>query len=188
MGEHGLWWKNCMYEQSSRVPLVISWPKRWRGGQRRRGASSHVDLVKTVAEIAGAPTSEDWNGTSMLHWLDKHDTSWKDFAVSEYYAHNTASGYVMARAGNWKYVYHTVIDKEHPAERELYNLSTDPHEFNNLAQMRQHEERMKAVHTRMVREIAGDPDETEQRSRYQLNRGYNRPDPRPAGTGVNEEG
>ncbi len=124
----------------------------------------------------------------MLHWLDKHDTSWKGFAVSEYYAHNTASGYVMARAGNWKYVYHTVIDKEHPAERELYNLSTDPHEFNNLAQMRQHEERMKAVHTRMVREIAGDPDETEQRSRYQLNRGYNRPDPRPAGTGVNEEG
>jgi len=183
MGEHGMWWKNCMFEQSSRVPLVISWPERWRGGQRRQGASSHMDLVQTVADIAGARTPGDWNGASMLHWMDHGSARWKDYAVSEYYAHNTASGYVMVRSGDWKYVYHTIIDKDHPAERELYNLAADPGEFTNLAALPEHRQRIEAMHRLMVREVEGDPDETEQRSRYQLSRGYRRTDPRPQGSG-----
>jgi choline-sulfatase len=182
MGEHGMWWKNCMFEQASRVPLVISWPKRWSGGQRRRGASSHVDLVQTVAEMAGAHTPADWNGKSMLHWMDHGSAAWKDQAVTEYYAHNTASGYVMLRSGDWKYVYHTVIDKDHGAERELYNLSSDPAEFTNLASLPQHAARIAEMHKAMVKEVGGDPDETEQRSRAELSRGYNRTDPPPAGT------
>jgi choline-sulfatase len=188
MGEHGMWWKNCMYEQSSRVPLVISWPERWRGGQRREGASSHVDLVQTIAAIAGAHTPEDWNGESMVHWMDHPQTAWKDHAISEYYAHNTASGYIMSRSSNWKYVYHTVIDKDHPAERELYNLSVDPGEFTNLACKSEYIERMKAMHQCMIKEVGGDPDETEQRSRRQLAVGYQRSDPRPAGTQLTAEG
>lgn len=188
MGEHGMWWKNCMFEQSARVPLVISWPKRWRGGQRRKGASSHMDLVQTVAEFAGAHTPDDWNGQSMLRWMDRGSTQWKDYAVSEYYAHNTASGYVMLREGDWKYVYHTVIDKDHPAERELYNLSTDPQEFTNLAAQPEHNARMEAMHKLLVKEVEGDPDETEQRSRFQLSRGYNRPDKQPEGTVLDREG
>jgi choline-sulfatase len=181
MGEHGMWWKNNMFEQSSRVPLIISWPKRWAGGQRRVGASSHVDLVQTVAEIAGGHTPADWNGESMVPWMDHKRHAWKDHAISEYYAQNTASGYVMSRSGDWKYVYHTVIDKDHPAERELYNLVSDPQEFTNLASLPEHQARIKSMHERMVKVVGGDPDETEQRSRTQLERGYTRSDPRPAG-------
>lgn len=188
MGERGLWWKNCMYESSSRVPLVISWPERWRGKQRRKGATSHVDLVQTVAEIGGAHTPDDWNGHSMVRWMDRASTSWRDRAVSEYYAHNTASGYAMLRAGDWKYVYHTVIDKDHPAERELYNLSTDPHEFTNLAGLPEHKTRIEAMHKDLIKEVGGDPDETEQRSRYQLSRGYTRTDQRPNDTVLGGEG
>ena len=40
MGEHGLWWKNCMYEHAARVPLVVSWPRRWTGSQQRTEACS----------------------------------------------------------------------------------------------------------------------------------------------------
>lgn len=188
MGEHGLWWKNCMFEQSARVPLVISWPKRWGGGQRRAGASSHLDLVQTIAAIGGGQTAGDWNGQSMLPWLDNARQHWKDYAVSEYYAHNTASGYVMARDGEWKYTYHTVIDRDHPAQRELYNLKSDPQEFTNLANRPEQHTRIEAMHRRLLREVGGDPDETEQRSRHQLARGYMRTDPRPAPNGVPDVG
>lgn len=187
MGEHGLWWKNCMFEQSSRVPLVISWPKRWAGSQRRVGASSHFDLAQTVAEIGGGHTPDDWNGESMVPWMDNRHHAWKDYAVSEYYSHNTASGYVMSRSGQWKYVYHTVIDKDHPAERELYNLASDPAEFHNLAALPEHQHLIKAMHERMVKEVGGNPDDTEQRSRFQLARGYARTDPRPANAAGGED-
>ena len=50
-GDHGLWWKCCMYESSTRVPLIISWPRQFPGDQRRKGACSLLDLVKTIAVI-----------------------------------------------------------------------------------------------------------------------------------------
>lgn len=180
MGEHGMWWKNCMFDPATRVPLIISWPQRWSGGQRRAGASSHLDLVQTVVDIAGGRTPGEWDGDSMLPWLDSAGYNWKDYAVSEYYGRNTASGYVMAREGKWKYTYHNVIDKDHPAQHELYNMATDPQEFTNLAYLPEHKARVERMHIRMVREIGGDPDETEQRARYQLARGYDRTAPRPS--------
>jgi len=187
MGEHGMWWKDCMFEQSTRVPLIISWPQRWKPGQRRSGASSHVDLVRAVAAIAGGHTPGDWNGDSMLPWLDDPRHSWKDYAVSEFYAHNIASGYVMAREGEWKYTYHTVIDKDHPAQHELYNMVSDPREFTNLANRPEYRARVEAMHKRIAKEVGRDPDATEQRARYQLARGYNRTDSKPPLTGVMAE-
>lgn len=106
MAEHGLWWKNCMYDQAARVPLIVSWPGRWKGGQRRSLASGHVDLVKTIIDIGGGKTPADWNGDSMVPWLDRAKHPWKDQACSEYYAKLIAHGFAMIRTGKWKYVYH----------------------------------------------------------------------------------
>jgi hypothetical protein len=47
---------------------------------------------------------------------------------------------------------------------------------------------MEAMHKLLVKEVEGDPDETEQRSRFQLSRGYNRPDKQPEGTVLDREG
>ncbi|HEX2971708.1 MAG TPA: sulfatase/phosphatase domain-containing protein [Tepidisphaeraceae bacterium] len=174
-GEHGLWWKNCMYEQSARVPLIVSWPKRWKGGQRRTGACSLVDLVQTIADMAGAKTPADWDGDSMLLYMDNARTHWKDMAVSEYYAHNIVSGFVMIRRGSWKYVYHTRLDETHGPERELYDLKNDPGEFTNLANLPEHQERIEAMHTALVKELGEDPEITEVRSRADQAKGYGRP-------------
>ena len=40
MGEHGLWWKNVMFDSAARIPLIVSWPPRWPGGARRTGVCS----------------------------------------------------------------------------------------------------------------------------------------------------
>jgi choline-sulfatase len=104
-GDHGLWWKNCMYEHGARVPLIVSWPARWAGGQRRTEACSLVDLVQTLAELGEAELPADCDGESLLPWPDEPGLSWKDRAVSEYYSHPICSGFQMLREGEWKYVY-----------------------------------------------------------------------------------
>jgi choline-sulfatase len=174
MGEHGLWWKNAMFEHAARVPLIVSWPARWKGGQRRLGACSLVDVVQTIAQIGGAEVPKDWNGDSMVKWLDGPQARWKDKAVSEYYAHNIASGYAMIRMGRFKYVYHTPADASHPAQRELYDLEADPGEFHNLAGDPSHKDRVEKMHAALVAEIGEDPDKTELRCRSDCRRGYRR--------------
>ena len=140
-----------------------------------------MDLVKTLVDIGGGHTPDDWNGDSMLDWLDDPKHAWKDYAVSEYYGHNIGSGYAMSRSGNWKYTYHSRIDEAHPAQRQLFDLSSDPQEFTNLADRPENAQLVAKMHRRMVKEVGGDPDETEQRLRVQLAQGYRRTDNKPGG-------
>lgn len=176
MGEHGLWWKNCMYESAAHVPLIVSYPPLWKGGQRRTQVCSLVDVVQTIADICGGKTPEDWNGHSMVPLLESGQAEWKNSAVSEYYAHNIASGYTMYRVGPYKYVYHTRPDETHPPQRELYNLDEDPDEFHNLAKNSEHAERVAGMHAALVAEVGENPDDTEQRCRADYAKGYGRPE------------
>jgi choline-sulfatase len=172
MGEHGLWWKNAVYEQPTHVPLIVSYPARWAGGQRRAGACALVDVVQTIADLGGAKVPADWNGNSMVPWLDRADVAWKDRAVSEYYAHLIASGYAMIRSGQYKYVYHTAADAEHPAQRELYDLKADPGEFHNLAALPEHKALIVKLHAALVKEVGEEPEATERQCRAEIAKGY----------------
>ncbi|MFD0893998.1 sulfatase-like hydrolase/transferase [Luteolibacter ambystomatis] len=165
MGEHGLWWKNCLYDCGARVPLIVSWPKRWQGGQQRTGACGMVDLVQTIAALGGVKTPDDWKGSSMVPWLDDSRFAWKDLAVSEYYAGYISSGIAMIRQGKWKYVYHTRADQTHGPERELYDMESDPKEMHDLASDPEQGSRMEAMHKALVKEIGEDPEKTEARWR-----------------------
>ncbi len=133
-----------------------------------------MDVVQTIAELGGADVPGDWNGESMVRWLDAPRTKWRDLAVSEYYGHNIASGNVMIRMGKYKYVYHTAADANHAAERELYDLQADPGEFDNLAGRKRYKKRVRAMHAVLVKEIGEQPDKTEQRCRADYARGYSR--------------
>ncbi len=171
-GDHGLWWKNNMFEHSARVPLIVRWPGRWAGGQRRAGACSLVDLTQTIADLAGAETPADWDGDSLLPLLDDAEAPWKDRAVCEYYGHNIASGFAMLREGRYKYVYHARMDDDHGPERELYDLEADPGEWTNLAADPAHRERVEALHRTLVAELGRSPDEAEAECRADYALGY----------------
>jgi choline-sulfatase len=131
-----------------------------------------VDVVQTVAGLGGADAPEDWDGDSMLPLLDDPKHGWKDFAVSQYYGHNIASGYAMIRSGQWKYVYHTPPRDDMQPERELYDIAADTGEFRNLAADPSQRDRIADLESRLVLELGEHPDETEQRSRAELAIGY----------------
>lgn len=173
-GDHGLWWKNCMYEHGARVPLIVSWPARWAGGQRRTQVCSLVDVVQTIAALSGTACPDDWDGDSLLDLLDDPGAAWKDRAISEYYSHPIASGFAMLREGPWKYVHHTAPDEAHPAQRELYHLPDDPREWNNLADDPAQAERIASMHSALVAELGEEPQLTEARCRADYAAGYDR--------------
>ncbi|MCX6624601.1 MAG: sulfatase-like hydrolase/transferase [Acidobacteria bacterium] len=175
MGEHGLWWKNCTYEQAAHVPLICRWPARWKGGQRREAACSLVDVAQSIAAIGKARVPADWNGASLLPWLDQPATKWRDLAISQYYGHNIASGYAMLRTGPWKYTYHSSPDAKHGPERELYRLDQDPQEFKNLAGKPEFRAEVDRLHKTLVDELGEHPDDSEARCRRQDATGYGTP-------------
>ena len=78
----------------------------------------------------------------------------------------------MLREGPSKYIYHTAADPEHGPEKELYNLETDPNEFDNVACDPVHAEQLRCMHQRLVDELGESPEVTEQRCRAEYARGY----------------
>jgi choline-sulfatase len=129
MGEHGLWWKCTYYEGSSRVPFIVSWPKRFEPG-RRTAITSLVDLTRTVVDLAGCKVDEtDLDGRVLTGLLDGSEQDEGGVAFSEYHAHGTDRPSRMVRRGDFKLCYY------HDEPLELFNVVEDPGELMNLAEI-----------------------------------------------------
>ena len=156
-GEHGLWRKMSFYEQSSRVPLQISWPGVVEGGQRMSGVTSLVDVTATILDMVGMSREElafwDIDGDSLLALMRGETGEWKDEAFAEHLAHGTDRAMAMVRQGKWKLCY----NHGDPPEFELYDLESDPGEFTNLADDPDHRETRERLFERVLEEW-GDPD------------------------------
>ncbi|NRA37722.1 MAG: sulfatase-like hydrolase/transferase [Planctomycetes bacterium] len=163
-GDHDLWWKNCVYDHGARVPMIVSWPARWAGGQRRTEACSILDVVQGIAELAGTTCHDDWDGDSIIPLFDNAEHKWKDQALVEYYGHNRCSGITMFRQGPWKYVYHSAFDNEFPAQYELYNMHEDPQETHNRVHDDDCQEIRQRLHQGMLDELGEHPDDIQLRS------------------------
>ncbi len=129
LGERGLWYKMSFLEPSAHVPLLIWSPKRFKP-RRVREPVGLADLLPTLADIAhgtSLPLARKVDGRSLLPLLegaaeDADATCW-----GEYLAEGTVSPMYMLRRGPWKFV-HAPTDPD-----QLFNLSDDPLELNNLA-------------------------------------------------------
>ena len=166
LGEHGLWRKMNFYEQSARVPLQFSWPGMIDGGQRFGGAVSLVDVTATVLEMADVDQTTrsimNLDGVSLLRQMTGAQADQRDEAFVEHLAHGTDRPRAMVRQGQWKLSYsHNRISPD----LELYNLRTDPGEFDNLANDGVHTAVQRRLTSRIV-EIWGDPDQLDRRIRH----------------------
>lgn len=134
LGERGLWWKQTLYDQSTKVPLIMSMPGYLPQGDRRTQIVNLIDLVPTLLEIANADPLPNCDGNSFLNVLKSNNASWIDTTVSEYYsdglspwAGSEPQAHRMVRVGRWKYIYY------HGFPPQLFDLETDPGENTDLA-------------------------------------------------------
>lgn len=130
LGEHGgLWRKHTQFEESTRVPLIVRAPGV-RGGATTEALVELVDLYPTLADLAGLPPADGLEGTSFRPVLEDPARPWKSAVFSE--ARRTAHGSSI-RTARYRYTEWAPLSGDGPVERELYDLETDPHEFDNLA-------------------------------------------------------
>lgn len=126
LGNHGFWGKSTMYEESARIPLILS----GEGVPTNRVCNtlvSIVDAYPTIVEAAGSTLDEheqELPGRSLLGIAaDEHiDRT----VLSEYHAIGSITGMFMIRKGKWKLVHY---EGESP---QLFDLDADPEEACDL--------------------------------------------------------
>lgn len=129
-GGHGMIDKHfIMYEDVTRVPLMMRWPGRIRSGGRCDAFVAHaIDLASTFCEVAGLPIPETFRGKSLLPLMKGGADNGRQDIFSTY--HGNQFGLYsqrMVRDRQWKYVWNAT------AEDELYDLQNDAGELRNLA-------------------------------------------------------
>ena len=121
-GEKQRWRKMALWEESTRIPLIVSYPTVLPSGREVESAVSLVDLYPTLLELAGLPPpGHELDGQSLLRALDGGDAAGERFAMSIW-----GEGNVAIRNARWRYIRYA------KGGEELYDHAGDPMEHTNL--------------------------------------------------------
>lgn len=114
-----------MYEETTKIPLMIKPPKGSPTGIRS-GLASTVDIYATIMEIAGYDQQSYQAGHSLLPVLEDPEKQVRTYAVCESIgAFPLIGDQRMYREGKWKYIFNC------GGSDELYDLESDPYEMQN---------------------------------------------------------
>lgn len=138
--------KGYTYEGGIRVPMIASWHGQIAPNSESDHISAFWDVMPTFCEIAGIDAPEDTDGISFLPELTGNKQLKHEFLYWEYPA---SGGQQAVRMGEWKAIRKNIFKGN--MELELYNLTQDIKEENNIASnqpqiVKQMEEIMKREH------------------------------------------
>ena len=134
LGEHGgLWHKMTLFEEATRVPLLVAAPGVKPGTSSPRLVEL-VDLYPTLVELCQLPAVAGLEGQSFVPLLSKPDRPWKKGAFSVVGRGGDAGKPLdprqlgrTIRTEQWRYT------KWHDGRAELYDHESDSRELDNLA-------------------------------------------------------
>ncbi|MBT5059445.1 MAG: sulfatase-like hydrolase/transferase [Gemmatimonadetes bacterium] len=161
MGDHGILGKTVMYEESTRVPLLLRAPMLEAPPRHIDGNASHIDLVPTLLDLMECEAPDHLQGVSRVPVLrGEEDLSEEDIFIQW----NGADGHPRASMGEAEInqsmgePLRTVISADRwklnvytQGPGELYDLTSDPHEIHNLFNSSEHTNRRHDLHHRIRR-------------------------------------
>ena len=157
-GDHGMLEKRSMYDESSRVPLIIRAPKISTEKRVVSGNFGHVDLVPTLLELLGLEVPEGLDGKSVAKVLESEGNlrnnevfvEWNGIGSIEDRLLGTPDINSMHQAP-WR----TIVYRDWKLNLcatdkcELYNLREDPHELTNLIDSPDHQDTVRLLSTKI---------------------------------------
>jgi choline-sulfatase len=146
IGQHGLWHKGNavwlvegktgsrpnMFDDATRVPLLVCWPGIVAPGTTIERVVSNLDIFPTILEMVGlgVPANLEIRGRSLVPLLGGQSVPWDDTLFGQYdMYHGQVARMRMIRTPEWKLVRHFEPD----GQDELYHLAEDAGETHNLA-------------------------------------------------------
>ena len=119
--------KRAIYEGGHRVPFLVRWPAGIKQpGRSWNGLVGQVDLLATFAELIGAEVPENTGEDSQSFLRVLTDPAATPVRLP--LINHSAYGQFSITEGHWKLI--LPLGK---AKMELYDLSTDPSEINNIS-------------------------------------------------------
>ncbi len=136
-GEHGLIDKRSAYEESIRVPMIVSAPGRFLEGATVSAQVANLDIAPTILDLAGVSIPEQFEGRSFEGLAEgaADSAQWRDAMLYEYFWEfnfpHTPTTFAI-RSNDFKLIqYHGIWDID-----ELYDMRADPQEMYNLIEDR----------------------------------------------------
>lgn len=137
LGEHGLWQKMSLFEESARVPLIVVAPGLSKPGSSVNAPVSQVDIAPSAIEWSGVAGPKNLQGQSLVPMLRDptlEGRGWALTQVSRGGQNDPFFGYSL-RTARYRY---TEWDSSSRG-RELYDHDQDPGERTNLAESAAHQ-------------------------------------------------
>ena len=124
MGEHGYYQKTTLFENATRVPLIIAAPGLKSAGQTSKSFAEMIDFYPTLAELCGLPAPRNLSGVSLVPTLKDPNIKTRESAFTQYDV-----GYSV-RTERYRY---NAWGEDGALGAELYDRAADPEELVNLA-------------------------------------------------------
>ena len=123
LGTHGMWGKHLLYEDSVKIPFILSPTGDFDDFELGTVDNRLVelrDVLPTLLEMTGIEIPETVNGSSLLKKQKK------EFLYAELWEDDRATR--MIRNERFKLIYYAVGNKF-----QLFDLENDPHELHDLS-------------------------------------------------------
>ncbi|MEL6676685.1 MAG: sulfatase [Bacteroidota bacterium] len=131
LGEHGWYDKRWMYEESLHMPLVVRWPNTVNPGSVNEDLVQNLDFAQTFLDIAGVDQPAEMQGRSFLPILKgEKPEDWRESIY--YHYHEFPAVHMVAKHHGVRTGTHKLMRFYETDEWELYDLTTDPTEVNNV--------------------------------------------------------
>ncbi|WP_437188521.1 sulfatase [Planctomicrobium sp. SH668] len=145
LGEHDFWAKVSLMEESTRVPLIISVPGREPGVSH--SLVELIDLYPTLSSLAGLPQQNRLQGKDISTLLVDPSLEVRNSILCTSPARNG----LLVRTKDWSYIQYGTDGEE---GAELYDLTNDPHQYQNLATVPEKSEIVASMKQNLLQRLA----------------------------------
>jgi len=162
LGEHGFFDKRMMYEESSRMPFVISYPKKVLKSHRIDDLVLNLDIPSLFLDYAGIKPPVSFQGRSFRKSLETNEKlKTRDYTYYRYWEHSPARpAHLGIRSSKNKLIYYygdglnknSTSKAKTPIAWEFYDLVNDPYELKNQFNNSKYKNEIIKMHSELIKQ------------------------------------